>query len=181
MFDSGRYEVRQKLRIGEKYNVYEDGVDDPILSCAKKKFRLKEDFRFTDPESGEERYRVKASSVLDIAAAYDIVDSRTEARIGSVKRNPISVFKQEYVLLGPDGTEVARVTEDGWLRAAVRRYVTTLLPFDYDLVTPDGRRVGEATESVSLRDRYAIEVDPDAVDPRLTVVALVVIDAIEGN
>lgn len=181
MFDAGRYEVRQKLRIGEQYNVYEEGRDDPILACKKKKFRLKEDFRFTDPATGDDVFRVRADSVLDISAAYDIVDSETDDHIGSVRRSAMSFLKHEYELVDSDGTTVGRISEDGWLRAVLRRNVTTLIPFSYDILASDGRTVGEATEKFSFRDRYTVEVDPEEVDPRLAVVAMVVIDAIEGN
>ena len=179
MFDSRSYEIRQKLAIGNKYRVYED--DTPILESAQKKLRLKEDFRFTDPDSGEERFRVKADSMLDISAAYDIVDSRTDERVGSVKRKAISFFKHEYTLLGPEGDVVATIREDSTLLAIARRYLTTLIPFSYEIVTPDDRAVGQAKGAFSLRDRYSIDLFGDDVDPRLVVVGIVVVDAIEEN
>ncbi|WP_089828098.1 LURP-one-related/scramblase family protein [Halogranum amylolyticum] len=183
MFDANRYEIRQKLRIGDKYNVYEEGTDDPILESAQKKFRLKEDFRFDDPETGEERFRVKADSVIDVAASYDIVDSRTGDRIGSVKRSVKSFFKHEYALVDPDGTVVATVKEDSWLRAVLRRNVTTLIPFSYDVEGPNGERLGTISEQFTpVRDRYTIDLSGDGeLDPRLAVIGTVVIDAIEEN
>ena len=180
MFDADSYEVRQKFRLRDSYAIYEEGRDDPILTSAQKRFRLKEDFRFEDADTGEEAFRVRAGSVLDLASTYDIVDSRTGERIGAVKRSPLSFFRQEYALLGPDGEEVGTIREDGLLRAAVRRYVTTLIPFSYDIVGPNGR-VGTVSESLSLRDRYAVEFESDAIDPRLAVIGAVVIDAIEEN
>lgn len=180
MFESTEYEVRQKFGIGTKYRVYEDGR--PILESKKKKLRLKEDFRFTDADTGEERFRVKADSVLDVAAAYDIVDSRTGERVGSVKRSAISFLKHEYELLGPDGETVAYVREDSVLRALIRRNVTTFLPFTYNVEGPSGESLGTIHESFSFRDKYQITVaDASAVDPRLVVVGAVVVDAIEGN
>jgi len=179
MFESRSYEVRQKIAIGNKYRVYEG--DTPILESAQKKFRLKEDFRFTDPDSGEERFRVKADSMLDIAAAYDIVDSRTDERVGSVKREAISFFKHEYTLLGPNGDVVATIREDNVALAIARRLVTTLIPFSYEIVTSDGRTAGHAKGAFSLRDKYSIELHGDDIDPRLAVVGVVVIDAIEEN
>jgi uncharacterized protein YxjI len=179
VFDATRYEVRQKLGIRTRYNVYEGDGDDPILTAKKKKLKLKEDFRFTTP-GGEEAFRVKADSVLDIAAAYDIVDSRTGERVGSVKREVASIFKHEYSLLDADGNVVAILREDNHLMAALRRLVTTLIPFSYDIVAPDGTAVGTVEEQFSLRDKYTIDLTGD-VDPRLAVVGTVVVDAIEGN
>jgi uncharacterized protein YxjI len=179
MFDGNRYEVRQKIGIGTKYNVYEDGSDTPILSAKKKKLKLKEDFRFTTPD-GEEAFRVRADSVLDIAAAYDIVDSHTDERIGSVKREVASFFKHEYTLLDADGEAVAILREDNRLMAALRRLITTLIPFSYDIVSPSGAALGSVDEQFSFRDKYTIELTGD-LDPRLAVIGTVVVDAIEGN
>ncbi|SFR49894.1 hypothetical protein [Halogeometricum limi] len=178
MFDGSHYEVRQKIRIGNKYRVYEG--DTAILESKQKRFKLKEDFRFTDPDTGEERFRVKADSVLDVAAAYDIVDSETGDRIGSVKRSVMSFFKHEYELLGPDGQTVATVREDSTLMALLRRHVTTFIPFNYDIVSPSGEKLGDVSEAFSFRDKYQIDLTGD-VDPRLAVVGMVVIDAIEEN
>ena len=178
MFEGSRYQVRQKVAIGNKYVVSEEGTE--ILQSAQKKLRLKEDFRFTAVDGGEEVFRVKADSVLDAAAAYDIVDSRTDERVGSVKRSVFSIFKHEYQLLGPDGDAVATVKEDSWLRAFLRRQVTTMLPFAYVVEGPDGSEVGRIEGAFSLRDRYSVTVTGD-VDPRLVVIAAVVIDAIEEN
>lgn len=178
MFDGTHYEVRQKLRLGNKYRIYEG--DTPILESAQKRFRLKEDFRFTDPDTGEERFRVKAGSILDIASAYDVVDSETGERIGSVRRSVMSFFKHEYELLGPDGDVVATVTEDNAVMALARRRVTTLIPFNYDIVSPSGEKLGDVSESLSFRDKYSIDLTGD-LDPRLAVVGMVVVDAIEEN
>ncbi|MUV56632.1 LURP-one-related/scramblase family protein [Halogeometricum sp. CBA1124] len=178
MFDGDHYEVRQKIRLGNKYRVYEG--DTPILESAQKKFRLKEDFRFTDPDTGDERFRVKADSVLDIASAYDIEDVETGERVGSVKRSAFSFFKHEYELLGPDGETVATVVEDNVPMALARRFLSTLIPFSYDIVSPTGETLGEASEAFAVRDKYEIDLY-GGVDPRLAVVGMVVIDAIEEN
>ena len=181
MFESRHYEVRQKISIRTRYNVYEGDATEPFLTSKKKSFRLKEDFRFTDPETGDAVFRVKANSVLDIAAAYDIVDERNDERVGSVKRSAMSMFKHEYALLGPDGEQVATISEDSWINAFLRRNVTTLFPFNYSIDAPDGTHLGDISERFSLRDKYDIDLASDDVDPRLAVIGSIVIDAIEGN
>lgn len=181
MFDSRHYEVRQKLGIRTRYNVYEGDAEEPFLTSKKKSFKLKEDFRFSDPESGDDLFRVRADSVLDISTAYDIVDERTGEQVGAVKRSVMSMFKHEYQLLDPEGNLVATVTEDSWIKAFLRRRVTTLLPFSYSIDAPDGTHVGDISEQFALRDKYDIDLASDDIDPRLVVVGAVVIDAIEGN
>ncbi|AFK19646.1 hypothetical protein E6P09_01945 [Haloferax mediterranei ATCC 33500] len=179
MFESSRYEVRQKVSIGTKYVVYEN--DTPILSAKKKKFKLKEDFRLNDYDSGDERFRVKADSVLDVSAAYDIVDSQTGERVGAVKRGAFSFAKHTYQLLGPDGSVVGRIVEDNVPMAIARRVLTTLIPFSYRIENATGKPVGSIDEAFSFRDKYTIDIDTEQIDPRLLVVGAVVIDAIEEN
>lgn len=180
MFEGTRYEVRQRISIGNKYTIYEEGADDPFLESAQKKFRMKEDFRFTDPETGDERFQVKADSVLDVAAAYDIVDTVSDERVGSVSRKVKSFLKHEYDLRDADGDVVAVLKEDSMLKALVRRFLTTLVPFSYVLESPSGERLGSVSGAFSLRDRYTVDIEGD-VDPRLVVIATVVVDAIEAN
>ncbi|SEL21019.1 LURP-one-related/scramblase family protein [Haloferax larsenii] len=179
MFDSSRYEVRQKVSIGTKYVVYED--DEPVLSAKKKKFKLKEDFRLNDYDTGDERFRVKADSVLDVSAAYDIVDSQTGERVGAVKRGAFSFAKHTYQLLGPDGNVVGRIVEDNVPMAIARRVISTLIPFSYRIEDAAGTAVGSVGEQFSFRDKYTIDIERDTIDPRLVVVGAVVIDAIEEN
>jgi hypothetical protein len=182
VFDASRYEVRQRVSLGNKYTIYEGDADDPTLTSVQKKFRLKEDFRFEDADSGEEVFRVNADSVLDVSAAYDVVDSRTGERVGSVRRDAVSVLKHEYALLGPDGEVEARVREDSVPLAVARRFLSTLVPFSYDVTAPDGATMlGEVSEQFSLRDKYTVDLHDGDVDPRLVVIATVVIDAIESN
>lgn len=181
MFDARRYEVRQKFGVRTRYNVYEEGRDDPILQSKQKSFRLKEDFRFTDPETGEEAFRVTAGKILDLNAAYDIVDSRTDEPVGAVKRSVMSLFKHEYQFLDPDGNVVATMSEDSHLMALLRRKVSTVIPFNYDIRSPSGEKLGDVSEQLSLRDRYTVDLRGDGIDPRLAVVGTVVVDAIEGN
>jgi hypothetical protein len=78
MVDGRAHGVRQRIAIGNKYRIHEDGT--PILESARKTLRLTEDVRFTDPDSGAGRFRVTADSVLDVVAAHDIVDSETGTR-----------------------------------------------------------------------------------------------------
>jgi uncharacterized protein YxjI len=181
MFEGDTYTVKQKIRIGEAYNVYEEGTH--VLSVKKKKLRLKEDVRFTDPD-GDPVLRAKAGQVLDVNAAYVITDERTGEEVGAVKRDWKSIFKHHWELLDPDGGVVARVVEDSVPMALARRYVTTLIPFRYHFEGSGGTRVGEIDEKFSFRDNYTIDLssdDEEAIDPRLGVAAAVLIDAIEGN
>lgn len=119
--------------------------------------------------------------ILDLKASYQVVDQRTDEAVGAIRRESYGFFRQEWGLVGPDGERLATVTEDGLAKALFRRHVTGLLPVAFEVRDPDNDDVRATVDgSLSIRDRYTIEIHDD-LDPRLTVVASVVVDAIEGN
>ena len=182
MFDGNRYTVKQKLlSFGSKYEVYEG--DQKILQSKKKKFKLKEDFRFTDT-NGDPVLRVTTDQIMDVSATYTVVDERSDEVVGSLKRDWQSFFKHHWQFLGPEGARIATVKEDSLLYALLRRQVTTLIPFKYDIVSPADEKLGDIDGKFSFRDTYTIDLSLDeesVVDPRLAVAGAVVIDAIEQN
>lgn len=184
MFDADRYEVRQKaLSVGNEYTVSEgpDGATEPILSAKQKLLRAKEDFRFTDPESDESLFRVTTDQILDLKASYQVVDEQTDEVLGAIERESYGFLRQEWGLVGPDGDRLATVTEDSLAKSLFRRHVTGLLPVAFEVRGPDGGGVRATVDgSLSIRDHYTIEVHDD-LDPRLVVIASVVVDAIEAN
>ena len=197
MFEGRTYAVQEELGFGTEYGVYAGDADEPFLCSSLEKLAIKEDFRFSEPDSGEEVLWVKAESVLDVAAAYDVIDERTGDYVGSGQRNVISALKHDYELRDHSGDLLATVEEASWVEALFRRQVTDSLPFTYHIRGPDGEPYGEISESFGFRDAYEItlapgeaagdedggtaDADPStALDPRLATVAIVIIDEIEG-
>jgi uncharacterized protein YxjI len=157
--------------------VYEDG--DQILKSAQKKLKLKEDFRFKDMEDNPV-LRVTTDNVLDIAATYTVTDEQENEAIGAVKEE-ISFLQHEWKILDTEGNIIADITEDNVAMALVRRFVTTLLPFSY-VIESDNQLLGTIKGKFSLRDTYDIELsEKEDLNPRLAVVATVLIDAMESN
>lgn len=77
--------------------------------------------------------------------------------------------------------ETVRFTEDSLLKALFCRHVAGLLPVAFEVNDPDDRGVRATVDgSLSICDHYTFEIR-DLPDPRLTVVASVVVDAIEGS
>jgi uncharacterized protein YxjI len=184
VFDADRYEVQQKaLSIGNTYVVSEgpEGATEPILQAKQKVLKMKEDFRFTDPETEEPLFRITTDQILDLTASYQVVDERTDAVVGAIQRESLGFLRQEWGLLGPDGERVATVSEDSLAKALFRRFVTGLLPVAFEVRGPDGDGVRATVDGTfSIRDHYTIQIHDD-VDPRLVVLASVVVDAIEAN
>lgn len=184
MFEGDRYEVRQQaLSIGNTYTVFEgpDEATEPILQAKQKVMKMKEDFRFTVPDGEELLFRVTTDQVLDLKGSYQVVDERTDEVVGAIQRESLGFLQQEWGLIGPDGERLATISEDSLAKALLRRHVTGLLPVAFQVRGPDGGGVRATIDgSFSLRDHYTIQIH-DNLDPRLVVIAAVVIDAIEEN
>lgn len=198
MFESNAYEVRQKMSIGNKYNIYEGTGDDAehILQAKQKILKMKEDFRFQDPETEEDVIRVTTDEVIDYKATYTIVDVRNDEIIGAVERlSSSSSLRQKWGLFeaseDDEAEQVGVLKEDSLLKAFLRRQVTGLIPIAFDIYEPekslskdgstDRDQIAEIEGAFSFRDKYTIEVEDDDLDPRLAVIGAAVIDAIEAN
>lgn len=197
MFDGNIYEVRQKLGIGNKYNLYAGEGESAtlVLEASQKMLQLKEEFLFADPETEEVLYRVKTDSMLDMSGTmYRIIDESTDEVIGAIERQSSGTLRQKwglYTVTDGEAEQVARVKEDNHIKAFIRRHVISMLPIAFDVVSAKPQMSAEKQEDdevyaevrgkFSFRDKYTIELHESNLDPRLVVIGAVVIDAIEGN
>ena len=82
------FTIRRKVFtiFGAKFHIYNE--EGELLGFSKQKaFKLKEDIRiYTDETMTEERTVIKARSMLDISAAYEVVDARTGEAVGVLQR-----------------------------------------------------------------------------------------------
>src|SRR5688500_7427304 len=87
-FRHTNYTIRRKLMklVGGAYY-----VDDPsgqvVLYANQKGFKLKEDIRlYTGEDMTQELVTIKARSVIDFGATYDVVDAPTGQKLGALRR-----------------------------------------------------------------------------------------------
>ncbi|HSE84547.1 MAG TPA: hypothetical protein VLB01_08375 [Thermodesulfobacteriota bacterium] len=75
---------------------------------------------------------IKARQILDFSAAYDVIDSKANERIGTLKRRGLkSILKDEWVFMDAEGREIGFIKEDSMLLAFARRFITNLIPQTY--------------------------------------------------
>jgi len=129
-FDNDRYLVRRQiLRIfGQTLRIY-DPAGSLALLVNMKGLRLREDIRvYTEEQRQNEVLTIKARSILDISAAYDVWDGQGE-KIGVLQRRGLkSILRDEWVIMDAQEQERGRIREDSWLLATVRRFLTNLVP-----------------------------------------------------
>src|SRR5688500_2438553 len=95
-----------------------------------KAFKLKEDIRlYTGEDMQTELLTIQARQILDFAAAYDVIDARTQTKVGALKRRGWKSFLQdEWVIMNPQDHDIGVIKEDSMLLAVVRRFLTNLVP-----------------------------------------------------
>jgi len=98
-----------------------DATGQEVLYVHQKTFALKEDVRiYRDQSKTEEVYRIKAESIIDFSARYNLTESRSEKHIGHIKaKGWTSIWKSTYLLF--DGAEVQThtiVEDNPWVKVA---------------------------------------------------------------
>ena len=186
MFDDREYLIHRKVFrfFGGAFHLY-DAQGRMAAYCEMKAFKLKEDLRvYGDESRSDELFAIRARSILDFGATYDVIDPVTSQPFGALRRRGFkSMIRDEWLMLGEDDREIGVIQEDSQLMALVRRFLSNLIPQTYHC------RVGEA-QALTLKQnfnpfvmkiRLIFEQWPDDLDRRLAVAAGILLCAIEGR
>jgi uncharacterized protein YxjI len=160
---------------------------DLVLFVEQKMFRLREDLRiYSDETRSQELLLIKAQQIVDWAAAYDVLDSSSGQKIGTLRRKGWkSMLRDEWEILDPNGQLIGKLFEDSMGRALLRRLILgSLLPQDYDLTIGDVR-------AADLRQKFSLfgykmmldfRMDTGGIlDHRLGIAAATLLAIIEGK
>lgn len=158
-----------------------------VLFGRQKMFRLREDIRvYADEAKTQELLYIQARQIIDFSAAYDVIDSQYQTKVGALRRRGLhSMLRDEWEVLDALDQPIGVLLEDSMQRALLRRLLLgTLLPQDYDI------RIGEQRVA-DLRQRFNLfryELDLDfsfdsarALDRRLGIAAGILLATIEGR
>jgi hypothetical protein len=187
LFSDTRYLIRRKtLRLfgGEFRVLGPDGRQ--VLYADMKAFKLREDIRlYTGDDKRTEALTIKARSIIDWAAAYDVTDPATGQKIGALKRKGWkSLIKDEWILMDTDDREIGIIREDSTLLALVRRFLTNLVPqtFHMEMEGAPVARFKQHFNPFVLKLEVDFSADfAKALDRRLGLAAGVLLCAIEGR
>ncbi|PSP73253.1 hypothetical protein BRC86_09950 [Halobacteriales archaeon QS_3_64_16] len=177
---SDRYVIKQSY-IRSKYRV-EDDAGNTVLKGKKKRFKIREEFPFTDPD-GNVVFRVKAANVFDVAGNYTLIDE-TSGDAFAVIEKAYTLFKHVYRIRSPDGQLLATIESESALIMAAKGYIGVLglLPHSYSITGPESSRIGTIKEKFSLRDTFVVEVGETGEAPREAILAAAIaIDALEDD
>jgi hypothetical protein len=158
-----------------------------VLFVEQKLLRLKEDIRVYGNEAKtDEVLTIKARTVIDFSAAYDVVDPADGTKVGVLRRKGLkSVLRDEWEVLDRDDRIIGRLFEDSIGRAMLRRMLLgSLLPQDYDMVIGDMRVADFKQRFNPFVYQMDIDFRMDAgrqLDRRLGTAAAMVLAIIEGR
>ena len=181
------YIRRKVLKIfGGSFHVY-DARDNLVFFSSQKAFKLKEDIRvFSDESMSEECLVIKARSIIDFGAAYDVVDSPSGEKLGAFRRKGLkSILKDSWEMLDNDDQLVARLEEKSGCLALFGRFLAPgFLPQTYQfevggaLAATYVQRFNPFVFKLNVRLE---EGSRDVLDPRMALAAGMLLTVIEGR
>lgn len=208
-----RFLVRQKVfkLLGEAFHVY-DPAGNLLLYCKLKAFKLKEDIRLYASEAQETPLlTIKARSILDFGAAYDVIDmtpggpavggpfqpgqtlqyaatAEGGRKVGALRRKGLrSMFRDAWEILDAGDNLIGTIQEDSGVKAFVRRFVDSASTFMPQAFHGEvgGQRVFEFRQNFNpfvKKLQCDFSMDPETrIDRRLGIAAAILLAAIEGR
>jgi uncharacterized protein YxjI len=128
------YLIRRKVLkfIGSSFHIYNEqgGLE---FYVNQKGFKLKEAIKvFTDETKTEAVISINARNVIDFSATYDVADSKTGERLGSLRRRGLkSIIRDEWIIFDSNEKEIGSIKEDSTGMALLRRILTNLVPQNF--------------------------------------------------
>ncbi len=170
------FTIRRKVftLMGAKFHIF-NAQDQVIGFCQQKAFKLKEDIRiYSDEAKSRELMRINARSIVDFSAAYDVVDSQSESKVGTLRRKGMQSFVRDtWSVLDTADQEIGQIVEDSQAMALVRRFIPlgNLLPQKFSLKQGEGPALAEyRTHFNPFVYRLTVTVSPQSpVSPYLVL------------
>lgn len=166
---------------GRTFKIFSNGA--LVFYVQQKLFKLKEAINvYSGPDKKHSRLEIQARNVIDFSATYDVTDSETHERVGSLSRKGLrSMFRDTWLIHDINDSEIGKIEEDSGLLAIIRRLFLKIIPQTFHVSVGDNR-VGTIRQRFNLfKLVYEVNIERDSLDPRLGVAASVLLLAIEGR
>lgn len=185
-----RFRVDQLIRpMVNLYRISAHGA--PVAFVRQKRLALKEDIRFfADENETRELFRIKARSVMELGARYDVTAPDGE-RIGVLgKVFGASLLRSTWSIMDADERELAVAKERSQLWAIVRRVIDAVpygdfVPIVFHFTIDRGdTHLGDFTRKLGVRDTYDLDLTGDAdrtIDRRLALALAIALDALQSR
>ena len=177
---------RQAIALTGKFRFY-DPAGRLVMFSEQKMFRLREDIRvYGDEGKSQEVLSIKARQILDFSAAYDVLDTEMNQKVGVLRRRGLrSILRDEWEVLDANDRQIGKLFEDSVPMALLRRFLLgSWLPQNYDITVGD-TRVADLKQRFNPF-RYELDLDfrmdtTNHLDRRLGIAAAILHAAVEGK
>jgi len=177
---------RQAIALTGKFRFYDPGGNQVMFS-EQKMFKWREDIRvYSDETKTQEVLSIKARQIMDFSAAYDVVDTALNQKVGALRRKGLrSILRDEWEVLDAGDNVKGLLFEDSMGLALLRRFLLgSWLPQNYD-ITFGTTRVADLKQNFNLF-RYELNLDfsmdtAQQLDRRLGIAAGILLAAVEGK
>jgi uncharacterized protein YxjI len=177
---------RQAIALTGKFRFY-DPAGRLVMFSEQKMFRLREDIRvYGDEGKSQEVLSIKARQLLDFSAAYDVLDTEMNQKVGVLRRRGLrSILRDEWEVLDANDRQIGKLFEDSVPMALLRRFLLgSWLPQNYDITVGD-TRVADLKQRFNPF-RYELDLDfrmdtTNHLDRRLGIAAAILLAAVEGK
>ena len=176
---------RQVFSITGKFRFY-DPLGNLVMFSEQKMFKLREDIRvYADENKSQEVLSIQARQIIDFSAAYDVVDTAMNQKVGTLRRKGwSSILRDEWQVLDANDNQIGVLFEDSMGLALLRRFLLgSWLPQNYDIAFGE-QRVADLKQRFNLF-RYELDIDMSMsmgqLDPRMGIAAGILLAAVEGR
>ena len=185
-----RFTIDQLIR--PMVNLYRISAGQtPIAFVRQKRMALKEDIRFfADENESRELWRIKARSLMEFGARYDVITPEGE-RVGVLgKVFGKSLFRSTWSVMDADEQQLAVAQERSVSIAILRRVIDVIpygdfVPIPFHFTIDDGdHHIGDMNRRLGYRDTYDLILDGDPerrIDRRLAVSLGIALDALQSR
>lgn len=159
-----------------------DGEPTPLGTIQQARMKLKEEVQCTKPDSAEIWFTIKARSIVELAATYDIADGGGQSLGTMTKDFRSSLGRSTYRVETPAGSWT--ITETSQVKAIARRIIGLvadipwLFRVQFSILDAHDNPIGHVNRAnLKIKDTYEIRVDDDALDMRVGAAIGVAVDA----
>ncbi len=157
-----------------------------VLFSHQKMFKIKEDIRVFSNESKEqELLSIQARKIMDFSEAYEVIDTQSPQRVGSLRRKGFRSFlRNEWEAFDTNHRKRWIIREDQAITMLRRFNSVRWFPQNYEFLIGNHR-------VANLRQRYSLvnytfdlefTIDPDhQMDRRLGIAAAILLGSIDSN
>jgi uncharacterized protein YxjI len=186
-FNKNNYLIRRKVLklVGAAFHVYDQ--EQKLQFYVKQKgLKLKEDIRvFNSEDMAEEVLLIQARNAIDFSGTYDVFESSTNRKIGTLRRKGLkSIFKDEWLLLDSSENEIGNIKEDHIGLAILRRFITNLIPQNFKGTIGNQQVFTFKQRFNPIISKIELDFSMDTtklLDRRLGIAAGILLSAIEGR